>query len=535
MKKILTVLVLIIAMLVSLAACGKSAEKLESTEKSETVMAEEESEKEAEAETSAEPEEAPAEEASEASEESEAPAEVAEPVVVIEEQVLIDQDGVKITAKSTADDSEGTPIIALVYENQTDKQLVFKCDHVILNGYTFEDVRSSMPVEAGSTVEDILYYRTSPELEYFGITPETIGEIGMTCHVVDQETYSDVFEVPVKIQTAAYDSMETAKIEDGVVLYDKNGLKVTGKYVVDDSLMGTAIATFIENNTDKTVRYWTYGAEFNGTDVKVDYTGVYVYAGGMKLGSVPIDPAALAENNIETVESIRVSFAIEDETGYDVIDDVHLCYLMEPEPNPGHISDAAAFESFDTLTIPAFDEDKYEIYDVPIILGQTLVREAYTGPAAATMQDADETHEAIENPDTLEPGATGFFVASASATTLMDALAFYVYNPTDAPIAFEDSVITGIYNKNLTFSNGIEAQVFNDQPVEDLITPILGEPYDIRLEPANEVITNHVYRWKDEDDTHSLKIVIVVRGFDDDRQLTELQSIEYINRSVVKK
>ncbi|MCR5005993.1 MAG: hypothetical protein K6A77_08810, partial [Clostridiales bacterium] len=468
---------------------------------------------------------------------SEAPAETVAPTIMIEEQVLLDQDGIKITARSTTEPTEGTPLVTLEYENQTDHTLGFVGRDMTLNGYTFEDGSSMQPVEAGSTVQDIVYYYTSPTFEYLGITPETIGEIGITFRVNDQETLEDVIEIPAQIKTAAYDSMEVKKLEDGTELYDKDGLHITGKYVEADSLFGTGILLFVENGMDQKVDLWPYYAEFNGIEVKFDMQGIDCYAGGMTLGCVPIDPAVLAENGIEKVEMVRIGVGVEAGAG-NTVADLQRVYLLEPAANPGHISDASAFDSFDTCAYPTFNEETYEFVENEVTLGQTLLRDAYTGAAAKTSQDADETHEAKEDPDMLDPGATGLFVADVFSTPIPDALVFYVYNASDAPAAFEDCVVMGIYNKNLNFGNGITAEALAEQPVEELIDPILGEPYDVREEVVNEMITDTIYRWKDENDQHALNIRIRVTTLKDDeeeRQFVEVSSIEYINKTVAAK
>ena len=89
------------------------------------------------------------------------------------------------------------------------------------------------------------------------------------------------------IKTSAYDSMETVKLDDGHELYNEDGLRIVGKYVDENSIWGTAVLLYIENNTGKNIGVQADDMSINGFMVQPFFSAT-VYDGKMSINDITI-------------------------------------------------------------------------------------------------------------------------------------------------------------------------------------------------------------------------------------------------------
>ena len=185
-------------------------------------------------------------------------------------------------------------------------------------------------------------------------------------------------------------------------------------------------------------------------------------------------------------------------------------YLAPAKPaDPGHFSDADAFLGFDTYKGTYLYNTKKDFSDNEVTLGVTVLKDHYSGEFSWTQQYADEFHERAQYPEKLDAGAVGF-VEPNWFSRAGDNPRYIVYNPSDAPAAFEECLMIGFENEmavNLVFSNDIGLMTANaegnvtDTDPRDAFIAILGEPYEISGETSEDSL-DATYYWRDESGKH---------------------------------
>lgn len=234
----------------------------------------------------------------------------------IEEQVLWEVDGVTLTAKSIEEDSIFGTGIKVLAENNSDKDVSFFCDAIIVNDYMISDL-TSINVTAGNKANENIYLLSS-ELEAAGI--DKIGKIEIYMHMSDPETY-DIIKTSecITVKTSLYDEIDTEADTSGTVLLEKDGIKIIGKYVDEDSFWGAAALLYIENNTDKNIIVQTDDVSVNGFMI-TSLCSQNVYAGKKAFTTVDFFSSSLEENDITSVDTVEMKFKVLDEDYNHIID-----------------------------------------------------------------------------------------------------------------------------------------------------------------------------------------------------------------------
>lgn len=229
--------------------------------------------------------------------------------VTIDEQVLIESDDIKITAMSYEVDSIWGDGIKLLIENNGSKDLGVGMDALIVNDYMITDLFAST-VAAGKKANETVSL-LSTELKNSGI--ENVGKIEMYFHTYDPDTYSTLENYDcVTIKTSAYDHMDTAPNDTGQELYNDNGIRIVGKYVNEDSIWGTAILLYIENNSGANKIIQCDDLSINGFMLTPFFSST-VYNEKKAISEITLLSSELEENGITSVEDVELKFKIIDE------------------------------------------------------------------------------------------------------------------------------------------------------------------------------------------------------------------------------
>ena len=237
-------------------------------------------------------------------------------LVTIEEQVLVDRDGVKITAKEYIEDSIWGEGIKILIENTSSKNVTVSCKALIVNNYMIYDFFSST-VAAGKKANETIYLLSS-ELEAAGI--DSIGQIEFYLKVYDDDTYDTIFETDaITVQTSVYANMDVTPDDSGFELYNRNGIRIVGKYVDEYSFWGTAVLLYLENNSGKNISVSCDNMSINGYMV-TPYLSSTVYDGKMAVTEISIFKSDLEENDIKAIEEIELVFHIYNDNTWDIID-----------------------------------------------------------------------------------------------------------------------------------------------------------------------------------------------------------------------
>ncbi|NLG05347.1 MAG: hypothetical protein GX567_16220 [Clostridia bacterium] len=235
----------------------------------------------------------------------------------IEEQVLVDQDGIVVTAQEYVTDSIWGEGIKVLIENNTEKDVTVGCNALIVNDYMITDMFAT-GVAAGKKTNEVIYLSSSG-LKAAGI--DTVGQVEIYFHIYDSASYEDLFAIDcVTIQTSEYANMDTTPNDEGVELYNENGIRIVGKTVDENSFWGKAILLYTENTSGKNVGISVDDMSINGFMMS-PFFSTTVYDGKKAIDDITIMSSDLEANGVESIEEVELKFHIFDVDSYDTIAD----------------------------------------------------------------------------------------------------------------------------------------------------------------------------------------------------------------------
>ena len=235
----------------------------------------------------------------------------------INEIVLLEQDEIKITAKEYINDAIWGDGIKILIENSGTRNLGVGCNAVIVNNYMISDLFSST-IAAGKKANETIYLSSS-ELKAAGI--EKVGQIELSFHVYDSDSYENVFDTDLlSIQTSYYNEMDIVPEDAGTELLNQTGVRIVGKVVDENSFWGTAVLLYLENKSGKNVIVSCDNMSVNGFMV-TPYLYSSVYDGKMAIDEITIMSSDLEENGISSIENIELSFHIIDSESFQTVFD----------------------------------------------------------------------------------------------------------------------------------------------------------------------------------------------------------------------
>lgn len=235
----------------------------------------------------------------------------------IAETVLVDEAGVKITAKSLAEDGIFGPELKLLIENNSGKDLTFQCRNTSVNGYMVETMLSADVVDGKKANDEITFMRS--DLEACGI--ETIADMELYFHIfssTDWQEYLDTAKIQIK--TSVADTYEYKFDDSGDVAYEGNGAKIVVKGLSQDSIFGPGIVVYIENNGDEDITVQTRDVSINGFMIDAMFS-CDIAAGKRAVDSITFMESDLEDNEITKIETVELSFHIFSADDWDTIVD----------------------------------------------------------------------------------------------------------------------------------------------------------------------------------------------------------------------
>lgn len=236
--------------------------------------------------------------------------------VTIEEQVLVDQDGIKITATEYTTDSILGDGIKLLIENTSANDYTVGCDALIVNDYMINDLFAS-DIAAGKTANETMYL-SSGSLKAAGI--DSVGKIEMYFHAYDSQMDYLFQNVYSEIQTSEFANMDTTPNDEGIELYNQDGIRIVGKTVDENSFWGTAILLYCENTSGQNVGISVDDMSINGFMMS-PFFATTVYDGKRAVEPITILSSDLKENGIESVDEVELKFHIYNAETFETIAD----------------------------------------------------------------------------------------------------------------------------------------------------------------------------------------------------------------------
>lgn len=238
-----------------------------------------------------------------------------DPDVEIEETICFEYKGVIVKAKEIVEDVFLGTGIKIYVENNSEKDYIVGAEAVIVNNYMVDEL-FSVTVAAGKKANEVLYL-SNHDLKESGI--ENIGQIEVYFSLVDSESYDTEYESEcVNIKTNFFDKMDTVAENTGYTLLEKDGIKIVGKYVDENTIFGTAIVLYIENNTDSNITLSCEDFSINGYMVS-SFFYQSVYKGKCAISEITILESDLEDNDITEITDFELKFEVYDSDTYDVI------------------------------------------------------------------------------------------------------------------------------------------------------------------------------------------------------------------------
>lgn len=235
----------------------------------------------------------------------------------IEEQVLFERNGITITAKKYVVDSIWGDGIKLLIENNSDKTITVSCNALIVNNYMISDLFVA-EVSPGKKSNETLTLSSSG-LKTAGI--ETVGLVEVYFHIYDSESYDTIVNTDcITIKTSAFADIKNEPEISGTELYHADGIRIIGKTVDENSILGTSILLYCENNTEKDIHISVEEVSVNGFMID-SYFYATVYSGKMAWDDITIFSSDLEENDISVIEEVELKFHIYDADSYNTIAD----------------------------------------------------------------------------------------------------------------------------------------------------------------------------------------------------------------------
>jgi hypothetical protein len=225
--------------------------------------------------------------------------------VTISEQVLVDRDGVKITLKSLEDVSVWGLGLKMLIENNSGKDIVATCQNLVINDYMI-GTDMAATVANGKKSNEIFYINQS-SLDDAGIT--VIEKIDLAFTVSDSGYNTMFTEKLAEIKTSAFSGKAFAKADEGKELLNRDGIRIVGKYIKNDTMMGKEVMLFIENTGDKDITVFCDDISVNDFMVTTMFSQT-VCAGKMAVDGVTIFSSDLEKNGITDIKNVELKFRV---------------------------------------------------------------------------------------------------------------------------------------------------------------------------------------------------------------------------------
>ena len=290
MKKYLALL-LCMAMLMSLAACGGSETPVPTTATTPATVP------------------TPVTDAP-----TDAPTQPPAPPVEMTETVLVDNDQATFTIKKAETSDHTAMQLQVQCVNKSDRALMFSWDMVSVCGYMYDPFWAE-EVAAGKTAVSTVDLDTYA-LGKMGI--DSVDEITFTLRIYDSENWMDeplvaeVFTVyPTGLRAETFTVPPQVFAEDHVVIAEDENIRFVIEGVSDEGESGYKVHVYLENKTDRNLLYSWDLVSVNGRMVD-PYWGASVGAGKRACTDIVFLRSDFEQNGITDVTDIEFTLTVSD-------------------------------------------------------------------------------------------------------------------------------------------------------------------------------------------------------------------------------
>jgi len=232
--------------------------------------------------------------------------------VSITKQVLYDKNGITITATGISNATTETEI-ALLVENNTDKNIAVGCSDFVVNGITV-DGYMHIEVAAGKKANgELSLYNDS--LEIAGI--KTISTVKtFDAYISDTDTYHKIEYISLSVNTSATGHPQSID-DSGVVLFSQDGIVVIAKHIYDE-LLGKTMVVLVKNASGQDVIVQADNVSVNGYTISVLHSDD-IPNGSVRFCEFYLSDSQLEENGIETIDTITFTLKVLNADNWDTL------------------------------------------------------------------------------------------------------------------------------------------------------------------------------------------------------------------------
>lgn len=232
----------------------------------------------------------------------------------ITEQVLFETDGIKVTAKEIVDGFLG-PELKILVENDSNKDITLGLDDIAVNDYMmsaflYEEVAAGKKSNTSFSI-------FSSTLKDAGIT--NIGKLDLYFYIIDQNTYDRLYESDgIEIKTSLYDKMDSTVDITGDEMINQDGIRIVGKGLSKDSIFGSGVVLYIENNSNRNITISSDNLSVNGYMI-TSFLHRPVKANKKAVDTIILSSSDMEENGIEQIDELALSIEAYDSDTYSTI------------------------------------------------------------------------------------------------------------------------------------------------------------------------------------------------------------------------
>jgi len=227
--------------------------------------------------------------------------------VSVSERMLFDKEGITITLKSiTLDDLFG-PGLNILIENNSNKSITVQTRKSTVNDVMIDTIFSSDVLPGKKANETITFM--SSNLKTADI--KTIKDIEFVFHIFDSESWDEILDSEtINITTSASPSFIQDYDDSGFVALEQKGIKIVIKKLTqEDSIFGTDLNVYIENNGDQDATIQIRDMSVNGFMIDPIFS-CDVLSGKKAYSAIRFMESDLTDNSIENFEILEFSFHI---------------------------------------------------------------------------------------------------------------------------------------------------------------------------------------------------------------------------------
>lgn len=173
-------------------------------------------------------------------------------------------------------------------ENDSNKDITLGLDDIAVNDYImsvflYEEVAAGKKSNTSFSI-------FSSTLKDAGIT--NIGKLDLYFYIIDQNTYDR--------------------------LYESDGIRIVGKGLSKDSILGSGVVLYIENNSNRNINISSDNLSVNGYMI-TSFLHRPVRANKKAVDTIILSSSDMEENGIEQIEELALSLEAYDSDTYSTI------------------------------------------------------------------------------------------------------------------------------------------------------------------------------------------------------------------------